>query len=124
MSRFGHLAVTALLCCAVTACDSDRPARSDWADDWQSARTLVPTAAELDAGGQPLCDELVGAMRQQFAELDPPPFESLDDVVVSWVESAESLAFDCPRGDERGRRLTELETLAAEIDAGLASGDR
>lgn len=124
MSRCGRRWAIAMLCCAAAACGSDRPTSSEWADDWVSARTLVPTADELTAGGQPLCDELLGRMRERLTQLEPAPTASLDDVVGSWVGSAESLAFDCPQGDELERRLAELDALRAEIDAGLAAIDR
>lgn len=118
---FLALSVLTPFALAVSACGDDRPDRATWTAGWERARGIVPTADEFASGGQDLCDELTGEMREQLPELTPTPSDALDDVVSSWTEHAEGIAFDCPDGAELRERLAELEVLAAEIESGIES---
>lgn len=114
------VALTLLLAVGLSACGDERPADAVWATEWQREQSLVPTASEFAAGGQELCDALVGRMRSALDRLVPTPAEALDAAVEAWRDHAASLAFDCPSDSgEIERRLDELSVLAAEVDAGL-----
>lgn len=101
----------------------DRPSDAAWSVIWDGERGLVPTEAELTAGGRELCDELVGLYRERFDDLVPTPSEGLDDAVDAWTEQAEQIAFECPTDPEiLAAEYEALRRLEAEIDAGLAAG--
>jgi hypothetical protein len=109
------------LVAVVTGCSGDdRPGPEAWTDRWEAARELVPAADALHTNGG-TCDRLLGDFRTVLPTLTPTPDDALDGAVDAWVREAESLALDCPTDRaEIDDRLTELEILADEIDAGLA----
>lgn len=108
----------------LTGCGGDdRPSDAAWSAIWDGERGLVPTEAELVAGGRELCDELVGLYRERFDDLIPTPSEGLDDAVDAWTDQAEQIAFECPDDpDVLAAEYEALRRLEAEIDAGLAAG--
>jgi hypothetical protein len=113
------LAVPALF--AMAGCGDDRPDEAAWEAEWDEARAIVPTADEFATGGDALCDELTGEMRERLPRLTPTPSDALDDVVAAWIEHAEGIAFDCPTGAQLDERLAELDVLTAEVDSGVGS---
>ncbi len=103
---------------------ADRPSDETWQRTWDSERQLVPDAETVLAGGQDLCDDLVGQLRVSLPELIPTPTEALDDAVRAWINHAETIAFECrTERSELESQLDTLEVLAAEIDAGLAADE-
>lgn len=113
------LAVTLLAGCG----GDDRPSDAAWSAIWDGERGLVPTEAELVAGGRELCDELVGLYRERFDDLTPTPSDGLDDAVEAWTDQAEQIAFECPDDPEvLAAEYEALRRLEAEIDAGLDAG--
>jgi hypothetical protein len=113
----------ALLAATVlSGCGEDRPEETAWTADWEAAQALVPSDDELIAGGRPLCDELIGELRETLPELTPAPDKALDDSVDAWSDEAETIVFDCDLEPELlSERLDELDVLAAAVDAGLAA---
>lgn len=107
---------------AVASCADDRPSDEEWAATWLDEQAALPDADTLLAGGQPMCDELVGELRSSLDRLTPTPTEALDDAVRAWVDHAHTIVFECPEDpDDLAARLAELDVLAAEIDAGFAA---
>lgn len=103
--------------------DDDRPSDAAWSAIWDGERGLVPTEAELIAGGRELCDELVGLYRERFDDLTPTPSAGLDDAVDAWTDQAEQIAFECPDDpDVLAAEYEALRRLEAEIDAGIDAG--
>jgi hypothetical protein len=116
------LAVALLVGVMLAGCSDDRPSEAAWAAEWERAQALVPSADELMAGGRPLCDELVGELRETLPDLTPTPDQSLDDAVGAWTDEAETIVFDCELDPELlTERMDELDVLTAEVDAGLAA---
>jgi hypothetical protein len=116
------LAALVLAGAILAGCAGDRPDETAWAAQWDAAQALVPTADELIEGGRPRCDELVGELRETLPDLTPTPDESLDDVVDTWSDQAETIVFDCQLDPELlTERMDELDALRAQIDAGLAA---
>jgi hypothetical protein len=113
----------ALLAATVlSGCGEDRPEETAWTADWEAAQALVPSDDELIAGGRPLCDELIGELRETLPVLTPAPDKALDDSVDAWSDEAETIVFDCDLEPELlSERLDELDVLAAAVDAGLAA---
>jgi hypothetical protein len=108
---------------AITACGGDdRPSDAAWRDLWVSRQALVPTPAEILAGGQDLCGDRVGVFRTEMPALLPSPADELDSAVEVWIAHAETIVFECPLdADELATRFDQLDVLAAEVDAGLAA---
>lgn len=113
------MVIAAVALTLLGACGPDRPTSDEWAGTWATARSIVPSESELAERGRDLCDRVLGEMRVGFDDLDPTPSPTLDDVVRAWTELAERIAFECPRGAELTARMTDLDRLATEIDAGI-----
>ncbi len=118
--RVGGVALALVV--AVSSCAGDsRPDPGAWSAQWDEARALVPSADAFLTDDPTTCDRLLGDFRTVLPALTPTPDEALDDAVAGWVGDAESLAQECPADPvEVEARLTELEILADEIEAGLA----
>ena len=118
------LAVALLATAVLVGCGDDRPDATAWAAEWERAQALVPTVDELAAGGRRVCDELVGELRETLPDLSPTPDEALDDAVGAWIDEAETIVFECDLELEwLTERMQELDVLASEIEAGLATED-
>lgn len=127
MRHAGLRAVGAAVALAVVAsCAPDRPAMDDWAVRF--ARVVDALPAEQDMVQDPsrtVCNETLGFLRSNRADLTPTPDLSVDDAVETWINIAESAFFECPPSsgeiDGFAEAYRELDRLEAEIDAALGT---
>lgn len=117
------LAVATIVAVGACGTNEGRPGDAAWSPVWERWRDSVPAAQAFIDRGEALCDPLVGELRSSRQELLPTPTEGLDAAVHAWITHAESITFDCPADDPETLRdrLHELDVLASEIDAGLAT---
>jgi hypothetical protein len=123
-AHLGHrltrvIAVSGVSVAMLTGCTAgDRPAFSDWNERWNDAQLLVPTERDLVEGGRPFCDQLLGQLRIELADLTPTPSESVDPAFDGWGEHLRTLAFECPTDPtEISATLSTIRQLEAEIAA-------
>lgn len=115
-----------VLALCIAACGGDdRPTDAEWRTTWEERRSLMPDADVIVARGAEVCDELVGVLRVELADLRPTPTAALDGPVDEWISLAQTVAFECPDDPvEAAEQLRTLDLIATEIDAGLAADDR
>jgi hypothetical protein len=121
----GGLAAALLLCSwLLVSCGSDRPLRTDWAQQWNGLRD--DAAAVLDAanGADPLpatsCRAMDRIGRDARARLIPTPLAELDDPAETWVATAEAIGADCGSDLDLDQFRRDLQDAADDLDGVLA----
>lgn len=85
-------------------------------------RSLVPPASDFDPSDpRPLCERVLGQLREAQGALLPTPDPELDAPVERWMERARSVVYACPPEEGFGPALAELEGLAHTVDRELAA---
>lgn len=102
--------------------DQDRPAISDWQEDWRELRATMPPAEELgDPPSQTVCSSALGELRERRVGLVPTPDAAIDPVVEEWISVAETALFECPPSSEEIPSLEQAYAALARLEAEVAT---
>lgn len=120
MRRAGVIVAIAVAILMGACTDQDRPAISDWQEDWRELLETMPAPAELgDPPSQAVCSTALGELRERRVGLVPTPDAAIDPVVEEWIRVAEAALFECPPSSEEIPSLeqayAELARLGAEV---------
>ncbi len=123
MRRAGVIVAIVALAILLGACtDQDRPAISDWQEDWQELRATMPPAEELgDPPSQTLCSSALGELRERRVGVVPTPDAAIDPVVEEWIRVAEAALFECPPSSEEIPSLDQAYAELARLEAEVAT---
>ncbi len=122
MRRF--VITVAVFAIVAAACGDSRPDRDAWQVDWERVSQAIPNVTAFVGGpDEELCADALVLLRAANDDLLPTPDSSLDDAVRAWLAQARETFLECPpRGAAEGFEAAydRLDTLRAEVDAGLA----
>jgi len=115
--RLRTIVLASVLVIAAGCSGEDRPTTEAWTGVWMDAVSVVEggtTGGELPS--TEVCEATLAGVRMAAIDLKPTPDPVLDETVVSWIEAAESVFFECGPADVFTNDIAELSRLQAEID--------
>lgn len=110
------LLVTLLSALALAACgDDDRPDVGEWSSTWSTTQESAREATSMLPLDRPSCERLLAVARTEAPELVPAPDLRLDELVETWIATAEAIGLDCEHHPDLDGALDELADTESEI---------